>query len=87
MLYSKLIWAVLSWKFFPIAIGTAIGKIGQACIQKIHRLIADTKELLREELWGTNTKRLRMLADTPLKRVLKEHKKNRLKTDELIISI
>lgn len=82
MLYSKLIWAVLSWKIY-----TAIGKIGQASILKIHRLIADTKELLREQLWGTNTKWLRMLADTPLKRVLKEHKKNRLKTDELIISI
>ncbi len=82
MLYSKLIWAVLSWKIYM-----AIGKIGQASILKIHRLIADTKELLREQLRGINTKWLRMLADTPLKSVLKEHKKNRLKTDELIISI
>lgn len=82
MLYSKLIWAVLSWKIY-----TAIGAIGQASILKIHRLIADTKELLREQLWGDNTKWLQMMADIPLKRVLKEQKKHRLKTKELIISI
>jgi len=82
MLYSKLIWAVLSWKIY-----TAIGQIGQASILKVHRLITDTKELLREQLWETNTKWLQMLADIPLKCLLKEQKKNRLKTNKLIISI
>lgn len=82
MLYGKLLWAVLSWKIY-----TAIGKIGQTSVLKVHGLIAETKELLREQLWGINTKWLQLLANIPLKRVLKEQKKNRPKTKELIISI
>lgn len=82
MLYGKLLWAVLSWKIY-----TAIGKIGQISILKVHGLIVETKELLLEQLWGINTKWLQLLANIPLKRVLKEQKKNRLKTKELIISI
>lgn len=82
ILYSKLIWAVLSWKIYM-----AIGKIGQISILKIHSLIAETKESLREQLWGINTQWLLTLANMPLKQVLKEQKKNRLKTKELIISI
>jgi Transposase DDE domain len=82
MLYGKLLWAVLSWKIY-----TAVGKIGQISILKVHSLIAETKELLREQLWGINTKWLQLLASIPLNRVLKEQKKYRIKTEKLIISI
>jgi len=82
MLYAKLMWAVLSWKIY-----TAIGKVGQVSILKVHGLIAETKELLREQLWGINTKWVQLLVKIPVKRLLKEQKKYRPKTKELIISI
>jgi hypothetical protein len=82
MLYAKLLWAILSWKIY-----TAIGKTGHISILKVYGLIAETKELLREQLLGINTKWLELLAGIPLKRLLKEQKKYRLKAEELIINI
>lgn len=82
ILYSKLIWAVLSWK-----ICTAIGKMGKISILKVHRLIASTKETLREQLWGLHTAWSGMLEKISLNHLLKEQKKYRLKTEEILISI
>jgi hypothetical protein len=82
ILYSKLIWAVLSWK-----ICRAIGKIGHVSVLKVHRLLASTKEELREQLWGMCSKWLTMLEKLNVKHLSKEHKKYRLKTQEIIISI
>lgn len=45
-----------------------------ANILKVRRPIADTKAMLREQLLGINTKWLTMLADIPVKCVLKEQK-------------
>jgi hypothetical protein len=82
MLYGKLIWAVLSWKIYM-----AIGKIGQISILKVHSMIAETKESLRDLFWGVNKQWMQMLSNIPLKRLLKEQKKHRIKTEELIITI
>lgn len=82
ILYGKLIWAVLSWKIYM-----SIGKIGQISILKVHSLIADTKESLREQLCGSNAQWLLMLANIPVKRLLKEQRKHRLKTKYLTASI
>ena len=82
ILYSKLIWAVLSWK-----ICTAIGKIGKVSILKVHSLIASTKETLREQLWGLDTAWLGMLEKISLNHLSKEQKKDRLKTEKILISI
>ena len=82
VLYSKLVWAILSWKLCM-----AIGKVGQISILKIHRLIASTKEELRNQLWGICSQWLYMLEKISLKHVLKEQQRYRLKTEEIIISI
>ena len=82
ILYSKLVWAVLSWK-----ICMAIGKIGHVSVLKVHRLIACTKEELRAQLCGLCSTWLTMLAKLNVKHLAKEHKKYRLKTQEIVISI
>jgi hypothetical protein len=82
ILYSKLIWAILSWK-----ICGAIGKIGKVSVLKVHRLIASTQEALREQLWGLRPAWLGMLDKITLKHLSKEQKKYRIKTEEIIINI
>ena len=81
ILYSKLVWAVLSWK-----ICMAIDRIGRISILKIHSFIASTKEALRDQLWNINTGWLQKLEQTPFSRIQKEQKKHRLKIQKLILS-
>lgn len=81
-LYSKLLWAMLSWK-----ITMSIGQIGEISILKIHGLIASGKQELRLQLWGLSTNWLKMIERLPFYKLLKEQRKGKLKTEEIIINI
>ncbi|WEA03982.1 IS4 family transposase [Mucilaginibacter sp. SJ] len=81
-LYSKLLWAMLSWK-----ITMSIGKIGEVSILKVHSFIASGMQELRLQLWGLSSKWLDMLEQLPFYKLLKEQKKGRLKTEEIVIII
>lgn len=81
-LYSKLLWAMLSWK-----ITMSIGRIGEVSILKIHGLIASGKQELRLQLWGLSSNWLKMIEKLPLYKLLKEQRKGKLNTKEIIINI
>lgn len=81
-LYSKLLWAMLSWK-----ITMSIGRIGEVSILKIHGLIASGKQELRLQRWGLSSNWLKMIEKLPLCKLLKEQRKGKLKTKEIIINI
>ncbi|EHQ29965.1 IS4 family transposase [Mucilaginibacter paludis] len=70
ILYSKLIWAVLSWK-----ICMAIGKIGQISVLKVHRLIASTKEELRAQSFRDMLKVVSSVGEIKLKAPFKRAQK------------
>jgi len=82
IMYGKLIWALLNWK-----VSMSLGSIGEVSIAKVHQVIENSKEMLRQALYFMSEKWFRFLEKIPLAAIELESKKGRLKTKDLIVSI